>query len=76
MTPFSVRLPASYVSMTPLMSIRAWRHRLTIPTIGVVFAPALGLGLLSYSNGFSAVAATVVGTATAVVVLWAVATEP
>jgi len=77
MTPFSVRLPARYVfNKTTLMSIRAWRHRLTIPAISAVFAPALGLGLLSYRNGFSATAATVVGTATAVVVLWAVATEP
>jgi hypothetical protein len=58
------------------MRIRPWRHRLTVSAIGVVFAPALCLGALSYSNGFSAVAATFVGTATAVVGLWAVATEP
>jgi len=58
------------------MKTRLWRHRLTVSAIGVAFAPALCLGALSYGNGFSVVAATVVGTATAVVGLWAVATEP
>jgi|RhiMetdeSRZDD1v2_1073273.scaffolds.fasta_scaffold18502_2 hypothetical protein len=58
------------------MHPRSWRSRLSTPAIGVIFAPAIGLGALTYGNGHSITAAAVVATATAVVGLWAVATEP
>ena len=58
------------------MHPRSWRHRFSAPAIGAIFAPAIGLGVLTYGNGHSVTAATVVATATAVVGLWAVATEP
>lgn len=58
------------------MHPRSWRQSLSVPALGAVFAPAVGLGALTYVNGHSMTAATVVATATAVVGLWAVATEP
>lgn len=58
------------------MHLGRWRHRLSTPAIGAIFAPAVGLGVLTYGNGHSVATATIVATATAVVGLWAVATEP
>lgn len=51
------------------------RPRLTGPAIGAVFAPAVSLTALSYSNGYSWIVATALGTATAAFGLWAVVTE-
>jgi hypothetical protein len=58
------------------MDLHILQQRLTVPTVGVAFAPALGLSVLSYGNGYSLMAATVVGTATAALGLWAIVTEP
>jgi hypothetical protein len=58
------------------MDLHIVRQRLTVPTVSVAVAPAVGLTALSYGNGYSLIAATVVGTATAVVGLWAIITEP
>jgi hypothetical protein len=44
--------------------------------MGVIVASGLGLSALSYSNGYSIVAAAAIGTATAAVGLWALITEP
>jgi len=52
------------------------RSQSPAPVIGVVFASGLGLSALSYSNGYSLLAAAAVGTATAAVGLWALITEP
>jgi hypothetical protein len=52
------------------------RTRSAAPVMGVVFASGLGLSALSYSNGYSLIAAAAVGTATAAVGLWALITEP
>jgi len=76
MPPFSVRLPARYVFKDGAHEYSSLAAPAYHSRDHAVFAPALSLGLLSYRNGFSATAATVVGTATPVVVLWAVATEP
>jgi hypothetical protein len=40
-----------------------------------VFAPAVSLSALSYANGYSLLVATAVGTATAVLGFWTIATE-
>ena len=58
------------------MDLHVLRQRLTVPTVSVAVAPALGLSVLSYGNGYSLITATVVGTATAAFGLWAVVTEP
>jgi hypothetical protein len=52
------------------------RNRAAFPFVGVVFTSGVGLSALSYSNGYSLVVAAAVGTATAAVGLWAIATEP
>jgi hypothetical protein len=58
------------------MDLHIFRQRLTVPIVSVAVAPALGLSALSYGNGYSLITATVVGTATAAVGLWAIVTEP
>jgi hypothetical protein len=52
------------------------RSQSAAPVIGVVFVSGIGLSALSYSNGYSLLAAAAVGTATAAVGLWALITEP
>jgi len=59
-----------------MMRIRILSQQLTVPGIGAVVTPALGVAALSYRNGCSVITATVVATATAAVGLWAAATEP
>ncbi len=50
-------------------------RRFNFATAGVVFAPAVGLTALSYTNGYSVVTAAAVGAATAAVAIWAIVWE-
>jgi hypothetical protein len=52
------------------------RSQSAAPVIGVVFVSGIGLSALSYSNGYSLLAAAAFGTATAAVGLWALISEP
>jgi hypothetical protein len=44
--------------------------------MGIMFVSGLGVSALSYTNGYSLLAAAAVGTATAAVGFWAIVTEP
>jgi hypothetical protein len=57
------------------MDVRISRQRLTVPTVGVWLATGITFTTLVYRNGYSLFAACGVGAATAIVGLWAVATE-
>lgn len=52
------------------------RTRSAAPMMGVFVVSGLGLSALSYTNGYSLLAAAAVGTATAAVGFWAIVTEP
>jgi hypothetical protein len=52
------------------------RNRSAAPIVGIMFVSGLGLTALSYTNGYSLLAAAAVGTATAAVGFWAIVTEP
>ena len=58
------------------MDVRISRQRLTGPTVGVWIATGVTFAAFVYRNGYSFIAAVLVGAATAAVGLWAVTTEP
>lgn len=57
------------------MDVRIPGQRLTGPTAGAILAAGLGIGALSYQNGFPPLAATAAGVATIAFGVWTAATE-